>query len=96
MIFEPGTDPNEAVVRVKTRVDQVMPNLPVLVQRGRHHHARAAQHAHVREPVRGWRRRRPAVPVQLCHTQLLPEIQRVPGVAQAQILGAGSTPCASG
>jgi HAE1 family hydrophobic/amphiphilic exporter-1 len=33
VIFEPGTDPNEAVVRVKTRVDQVMPNLPLLVQR---------------------------------------------------------------
>lgn len=33
VIFEPGTDPNEAVVRVKTRVDQVMPLLPELVQR---------------------------------------------------------------
>ena len=33
IIFEPGTDPDQAVVRVKTRVDQVMPNLPPLVQR---------------------------------------------------------------
>jgi HAE1 family hydrophobic/amphiphilic exporter-1 len=33
VIFEPGTDPNLAVVRVKTRVDQVMPLLPPLVQR---------------------------------------------------------------
>jgi membrane fusion protein (multidrug efflux system) len=33
VIFEPGTDPNQAVVQVKTRVDQVMPNLPPLVQR---------------------------------------------------------------
>ncbi len=33
IIFEPGTDPSEAVVRVKTRVDQVMPLLPILVQR---------------------------------------------------------------
>ncbi len=33
VIFEPGTDPNDAVVRVKTRVDQVMPLLPELVQR---------------------------------------------------------------
>lgn len=33
VIFEPGTDPNQAVVRVKTRVDQVMPLLPPLVQR---------------------------------------------------------------
>ncbi|WBL21089.1 efflux RND transporter permease subunit [Zunongwangia sp. HRR-M8] len=33
VIFEPGTDPNDAVVKVKTRVDQVMPLLPELVQR---------------------------------------------------------------
>lgn len=33
VIFEPGTNPNDAVVRVKTRVDQVMPLLPELVQR---------------------------------------------------------------
>lgn len=33
IIFEPGTDPNDAVVRVKTRVDRVMPLLPELVQR---------------------------------------------------------------
>lgn len=33
LIFEPGTDPNTAVIRVKTRVDQVMPLLPDLVQR---------------------------------------------------------------
>jgi HAE1 family hydrophobic/amphiphilic exporter-1 len=33
IIFEPGTDPNIAVIRVKTRVDQVMPLLPELVQR---------------------------------------------------------------
>lgn len=33
VIFEPGTDPNEAVIRVKTGVDQVMPLLPELVQR---------------------------------------------------------------
>ncbi|MBU6158451.1 MAG: efflux RND transporter permease subunit [Bacteroidetes bacterium] len=33
IVFEPGVDPNAAVVNVKTRVDQVMPNLPPLVQR---------------------------------------------------------------
>jgi HAE1 family hydrophobic/amphiphilic exporter-1 len=33
IIFEPGTDPNLAVIRVKTRVDQVMPLLPELVRR---------------------------------------------------------------
>jgi HAE1 family hydrophobic/amphiphilic exporter-1 len=33
VVFEPGTDPDEAVVRVKIRVGQVMPLLPPLVQR---------------------------------------------------------------
>jgi HAE1 family hydrophobic/amphiphilic exporter-1 len=33
VVFEPGTDANAAVVNVKTRVDQVMNNLPPLVQR---------------------------------------------------------------
>src|SRR5690606_16622357 len=33
VVFEPGTDPNDAVIRVKTRVDQAMPLLPELVQR---------------------------------------------------------------
>lgn len=33
IVFEPNTDANAAVVNVKTRVDQVMNNLPPLVQR---------------------------------------------------------------
>jgi HAE1 family hydrophobic/amphiphilic exporter-1 len=33
IIFEPGTDPTIAATRVKSRVDQVMTNLPPLVQR---------------------------------------------------------------
>jgi HAE1 family hydrophobic/amphiphilic exporter-1 len=33
IIFEPGTDPTIAAIRVKTRIDQVMANLPPLVQR---------------------------------------------------------------
>jgi HAE1 family hydrophobic/amphiphilic exporter-1 len=33
IVFQPGTDPNAAVVNVKTRVDQVINNLPILVQR---------------------------------------------------------------
>ena len=32
VIFEPGTDQDAAIVNVKTRIDQVMPNLPKLVQ----------------------------------------------------------------
>jgi HAE1 family hydrophobic/amphiphilic exporter-1 len=88
VIFEPGTDPNEAVVRVKTRVDQVMPNLPLLVQR----------EGVIITPVQ------PSMLLYVnlygdgedadelflynyAFTQLIPEIQRIPGVAQAQILG---------
>lgn len=88
VIFEPGTDPNEAVVRVKTRVDQVMPNLPTLVQR----------EGVIITPVQ------PSMLMYInlygdgedadelflynyAYTQLIPEIQRIPGVAQAQILG---------
>lgn len=33
IVFEPGTDPTLAAARVKSRVDQVMTNLPPLVQR---------------------------------------------------------------
>ncbi len=88
IIFEPGTDPNMAVVRVKTRVDQVMPNLPPLVQR----------EGVIITPVQ------PSMLMYVnlygdgkdadelflynyAFTQLIPEIQRIPGVAQAQILG---------
>jgi hydrophobic/amphiphilic exporter-1 (mainly G- bacteria), HAE1 family len=88
VIFEPGTDPNEAVVRVKTRVDQVIPNLPTLVQR----------EGVIITPVQ------PSMLMYVnlfsdgedadelflynyAYTQLIPEIQRIPGVAQAQILG---------
>ena len=33
VVFDPGTDPNIATVLVKTRIDQVMPLLPELVQK---------------------------------------------------------------
>ena len=33
VVFEPGTDPNQAVVSVKIRVDQMLSSLPDLVQR---------------------------------------------------------------
>ncbi|MBP6313076.1 MAG: efflux RND transporter permease subunit [Flavobacteriales bacterium] len=88
VIFEPGTDPNEAVVRVKTRVDQVMPNLPTLVQR----------EGVIITPVQPsmlmyvnlYADAKDADQLFLynyAYTQLIPEIQRIPGVAQAQILG---------
>ncbi|WP_430412597.1 efflux RND transporter permease subunit [Kordia sp.] len=88
VIFEPGTDPNEAVVRVKTRVDQVMPLLPELVQR----------EGVIITPVQ------PSMLMYVnlssedknndekflynyAYTKIIPEIQRINGIASAKILG---------
>lgn len=88
VIFEPGTDPNQAVVRVKTRVDQVMPLLPDLVQR----------EGVIITPVQ------PSMLMYVnlysdndddhelflynyAYTKMIPEIQRIDGIASAQILG---------
>ncbi len=88
IIFEPGTDPNEAVVLVKTRVDQVMPLLPTLVQR----------EGVVITPIQ------PSMLMYVnlyskdkhtdekflynyAFTKMIPEIQRINGIARAQILG---------
>ncbi|WP_417444318.1 efflux RND transporter permease subunit [Joostella sp.] len=88
IIFEPGTDPNQAVVRVKTRVDQVMPLLPELVQR----------EGVVITPVQ------PSMLMYVnlfsknknndekflynyAYTKIVPEVQRIKGIASAKILG---------
>lgn len=88
VIFEPGTDPNDAVVRVKTRIDQVMPLLPELVQR----------EGVIVTPVQ------PSMLMYVnlfskeknndekflynyAYTRIVPEIQRIKGIASAQILG---------
>lgn len=88
VIFEPGTDPNQAVIRVKTRVDQVMPNLPLLVQ----------MEGVIITPIQ------PSMLMYVnlysedentdekflynyAFTKMIPEIQRINGIAMAQILG---------
>lgn len=88
IVFEPGTDPNDAVIRVKTRVDQVMPLLPELVQR----------EGVVITPIQ------PSMLMYVnlysknkeldekflfnyATVKMIPEIQRIKGVARAQILG---------
>ncbi|MGG8495923.1 efflux RND transporter permease subunit [Tenacibaculum sp. TC6] len=88
IVFEPGTDPNQAVVRVKTRVDQVMPLLPPLVQR----------EGVIITPVQ------PSMLMYVnlysntkdndekflynyAYTKVIPELQRIKGIARAQILG---------
>ncbi|AWV97164.1 efflux RND transporter permease subunit [Arcticibacterium luteifluviistationis] len=88
IVFEPGTDPNLAVIRVKTRVDQVMPLLPDLVQR----------EGVVITPIQ------PSMLMYVnlystdekldekflynyANVNMIPEINRIRGVARSQILG---------
>ncbi|WP_373396993.1 efflux RND transporter permease subunit [Algoriphagus halophilus] len=88
VIFEPGTDPNQAVIRVKTRVDQVMPLLPELVQR----------EGVIITPIQ------PSMLMYVnlfstsesmdekflynyANVNMIPEINRIKGVARSQILG---------
>ena len=88
IVFEPGTDPNAAVVNVKTRVDAIMNNLPPLVQR----------EGVIITPIQ------PSMLmyVNLYSTQknadekflynyanvhIIPELQRIKGMGRAQILG---------
>jgi HAE1 family hydrophobic/amphiphilic exporter-1 len=88
IIFEPGTDPNQAVVLVKTRVDQAMPLLPTLVQREGviitpiqpsmlMYVNLYSEDEHVDEKFL----------YNYAFTKIIPEIQRINGVARAQILG---------
>lgn len=88
IVFEPDTDPNAAVVNVKTRVDQVMNNLPPLVQR----------EGIIITPIQ------PSMLMYVnlfstdehadekflynyANVHILPELQRISGMGRAQILG---------
>jgi HAE1 family hydrophobic/amphiphilic exporter-1 len=88
VVFEPGTDPNQAVVSVKTRVDKMISSLPVLVQR----------EGVILMPLQ------PSMLMYVnlfadsesfdekylfnyAYTKLIPEIQRISGVANANLLG---------
>ncbi|MBR2648071.1 MAG: efflux RND transporter permease subunit [Sediminibacterium sp.] len=88
IVFEPGTDPNAAVVNIKTRVDQFMNNLPPLVQR----------EGVVITPIQ------PSMLMYVnlystdknadekflynyANVKILPELQRISGMGRAQILG---------
>ncbi|MBS1686023.1 MAG: efflux RND transporter permease subunit [Bacteroidetes bacterium] len=88
VVFEPGTNPNAAVVNVKTRVDQVINNLPPLVQR----------EGVIISPLQ------PSMLMYVnlyskdknadekflynyANTTILPEIQRISGMGRAKILG---------
>lgn len=88
VVFEPGTDPNAAVVNIKTRVDQIMNNLPPLVQR----------EGLIITPIQ------PSMLMYVnlystdknadekflynyANVSVIPEIQRIHGMGRAQILG---------
>lgn len=88
IVFEPGTDANDAVVNVKTRVDQIMNNLPPLVQR----------EGVIITPIQ------PSMLMYVnlystdkhadekflynyANVHILPELQRIKGMGRAQILG---------
>jgi len=89
VIFEPGTDPNANVVNVKTRIDQIMNNLPPLVQR----------EGIIISPIQ------PSMLMYVnlystdkntdekflynyANVHIIPELQRIKGMGRAQILGA--------
>jgi HAE1 family hydrophobic/amphiphilic exporter-1 len=91
VVFEPGTDPTLAAARVKSRVDQVMTNLPPLVQR----------EGVIISPLQ------PSMLMYLnlytkdnsvdekflfnyANTYILPEIQRIKGMGLAQAIGSRS------
>lgn len=88
IVFEPGVDPNAAVVNVKTRVDQIMNNLPPLVQR----------EGVVITPIQPsmlmyvnlYSKDKDADEKFLYNyasVHILPELQRISGMGRAQILG---------
>ncbi len=88
IIFEPGTDPNQAVIRVKTRVDQVMPLLPELVQREGVviTPIQPSMLMYVNLYAKGKNMDEKFL-YNYASVKMLPEINRIKGVGRSQILG---------
>lgn len=88
VIFEPGTDPNQAVIRVKTRVDQVMPLLPELVQREGVviTPIQPSMLMYVNLYAKGKNMDEKFL-YNYASVKMLPEINRIKGVGRSQILG---------
>ncbi len=88
VVFEPGTDASDAMVAVKTRVDKVMTSLPPLVQREgvilmplqpsmlMYVDLYSDSHSFDEKYLFNY-----------AYTKLIPEIQRITGVANATLLG---------
>lgn len=88
LVFEPGTDPNQAVVSVKTRVDRVMTSLPDLVQREGVFilplSPSMLMYVDLYSDSNSFDEK---YLFNYAFTKLIPEIQRIPGVANATQLG---------
>ncbi|MFN8551047.1 MAG: efflux RND transporter permease subunit [Candidatus Obscuribacterales bacterium] len=88
VVFEPGTDPNQAVVNVKIRVDQMMSSLPALVQREgviiRPLQPSMLMYVSLYSDNEGFDEK---YLFNYAYTKLIPEIQRITGVANATLLG---------
>lgn len=88
IIFELGTDPNQAVVNVKNRVDKVINNLPHLVQL-------EGVIVNVVQPsmlmyinlYSNQKGNDEKFLYNYANVNIIPEIQRINGISQAQILG---------
>ncbi|MDA8693319.1 efflux RND transporter permease subunit [Saprospiraceae bacterium] len=90
VVFEPGTDPNKAVIQVKTRVDQVMPNLPPLVQREGVQITPIQPSMLLYVNIAGEEGSTidEKFLYNYAYTKIVPELQRIDGIARANILGA--------
>ncbi len=88
IVFEPGTDPNAAVVNIKTRVDAIMNNLPPLVQR----------EGIIITPIQPsmlmyvnlystYKDAEEKFLYNYANVHIIPELQRIKGMGRAQILG---------
>jgi len=88
VVFEPGTNPDQAVVAVKTRVDQVMTSLPDLVQREgviiRPLQPSMLMYVDLYSDSDSFDQK---YLFNYAYTKLIPEIQRITGVANATLLG---------
>lgn len=91
VIFEPGTDPTLAAVRVKSRVDQVMTNLPPLVQREgviiSPLQPNMLMYLNLYSKDKGIDEK---FLFNYANTYILPELQRIKGMGLAQAIGSRS------
>jgi HAE1 family hydrophobic/amphiphilic exporter-1 len=88
VVFALGTDPNRAVVDVKTRVDQVMSRLPPLVQLEGVVINRVQPSMLMYVNLYSTEKEADQKFLyNFANANLLPELSRVPGIAQARILG---------